>query len=190
MRPREVVEILRRGELPSTEMACLLSRFPAIDEARREISESDMDMLIALTCNADTSISCLAIDLLHPLVRLSPVKNYINMLWRADLSIIERYHLLFRVLEVEDQEDGFHKGCWEWVNQNLDWFLDRRREWYGGKARVIEGVRSRLSDPSFPIRKKWIYLVSLLAADDLNQSRALASTYTTSADPVSCRNRR
>jgi len=184
MAAKEVLEALRRGELIATETARSLSKFSVIDEARREVFAADVNTLITLTTNVNTAISCLAIDLLRPLVQVSEVKAHLRVLWAGELSRIERYHLLFRLLEIEDQGEDFHLKSWDWVRENIEWFLDQRKEWYGGKDRVIEGVCSRLMDPTFPLRKKWIYLASLLAVDDLAQARAIIGGYKTSPDPV------
>lgn len=84
-------------------------------------------------------------------------------------------HLIWRVLDDPDLPEDWHKRLSDYLMDNWEAWKQHLAEFREpGPAGMIEVIRGRLSDPSYPSSKKWIYLFCLpdgLASDGREAER-------------------
>lgn len=70
-----------------------------------------------------------------------------------------------------------HEEMFNFIKENWDYFIRHTEKWYDGGKNVIVSVEERLKNPQVPKGKKWVYLCSCFASDDLPKIKKILKVY-------------
>jgi hypothetical protein len=154
-----------------------------VDVARNLIRDSDIARLLMLTSDQRPTIRRTAITLLRRFATRPEVSAALRKVWLSEADFEVRYAVLWRLLDDPQLPTYVHREIFDLIKDKWLEFSETNREWYRETERLIEGVRARLRDPSFPDSKTWGYLCILSSSPDKKTSRELIAPYATSPDP-------
>lgn len=174
----KIVDDIRQGVQIDDELAESLDVFPMSDLLRKEISKSDVSMLIKLVDGGSVSVGNLAINLLKDYVREPRVNKKLISLWKArDKNVYTRNHTVMLRLMDNVANISMHSEFFNFILANFDDFKKKVVRFPEGVTNVLAFCESRLNDKKFQSSKKWVYLCGALASDDKKGARALLKKY-------------
>ena len=161
-------------------LALALDKYPHIDILRGEIGEKDAVYILKTIPNQSVMAGNMLISLLRNYSEQPAFKSWFIDHWYNTNDYNRRLTLLWRLLDDSSLELTMHEQLYKFVRENLVTFLDDTRDWLGGKEAMLEACKNRLSDPTFPRTKDWIYLCSATGSPDTEGAVSLLGEYKSS----------
>ncbi|MBE3143895.1 MAG: hypothetical protein IMZ61_08225 [Planctomycetes bacterium] len=180
----KLVEDIRKGIIPSSEICESFSHFPIIDIARSLITENDWNSIKVLLAQEHEDQRTLGRALLNRLLKHPEVRSFLEGQWRdANLTFRDRIGIQFTLLNIEDLDILLHKEMKDFVFKNWEeWLKEATARWAGGRDKVLDYCSQRLSNPKTVKTKYWVYICGTAASDDCDAARKLIGSFRTGAD--------
>ncbi len=150
-----------------------------VDKLRDLVEERDIPKLMEMVMATGVDFE-LAVSLLRKFDTRADVKSFLLDQWNRFDDFEHRIVLMWRVLDDENLDLNVHENIYTFVKNNKERFMEEIVEWYGGAERVLDAVKSRLSDSSFPRTKDWVYLYLATGSSDRNAATELVKSYANS----------
>jgi polar amino acid transport system ATP-binding protein len=155
-----VVAQIRNGSFPEGENAEFLNRFQIIDLLRERIDETDLPRLFGVIEGREGASAAFALSLLRKFSERQEVQARLRSRWKSANAFLRGY-LLWRILDDPELPGDWHATLFDFVFKEWDTFRKEQLMFWGMRKNVLEGIKSRISNPSFPESKKWAYLCCL-----------------------------
>jgi len=178
----KVIEDIRTGKQFSDELALHLDASKYVVQLRNAIEESDVPTLLTIIQTQSEPFGLLAITMLKRYVNMKKVETFLRELWRRETRFRIKVGITFRLLDLDYLEPAMHEELYAFIKQNLNPFLEWLTWWSGGPDRVLPHCLSRLSDPSFPASKHWLFLCRLPGSSEREAVTVLLGKYKSSPD--------
>ncbi len=183
----KVIDDIRSNRIIDDDLAENIDCHPYVDCMRVIIEREDIPKLLVLIDSSSLHVGNLAINLLKKFDHDESVKSFLLSAWEKEKRCERKYKLIWRILDNEDLDSAYHNEIYNFVRQNLHWFLEDQVRWYGGKEQVLDGIKARLKDKTFPKTKNWVYLCGALASSDKESVAQLLREYQESNDEFTAR---
>lgn len=175
----KALEDIRQNRALDEGLLKALNQYPLIDKLQEFVEESDIPRLMKMA--ADTGVDfVLAVSLLRKFDTRADVKSFFLEQWNQLNDLDHKLELMWRILDDEALDLSVHEDVYTFVRSNMERFVKESVDWYGGVDRVLDVVRSRLSDPSFPRTKDWAYLCTATGSSDRSAATELVRSYAAS----------
>ena len=182
----KILDDIRYGRPLGNDVAESLNRYP-IDTLRQLVQKEDVPLLMEMAASSSLSVGNLGITLLRKFDREEEIKSFMLSSWRKASNFERKHHLLWRVLDDENRPRSVHEEMYQFVKDNLQPFIDYASKWYGGKEKVLDTMKMRLADKSFPSTKHWVYLCVVLGSPDTESVVQLLKEYQSSENDFTAR---
>lgn len=178
-----IIAHLRQGNRPTDSEAAFLDRRPLIDAFRQRITSNDLDWLLGIVNTASEPVAGLACSLLRHHVSAALVKSAFGKRWDSARPYLKN-RLMWRMLDDPELPKEWHQRFFEFVLAEWETFRDFNLTFYGNSRAALGRILTRITDPSFPDSKKWIYLCCPIeVVDDQDAAKAVVFLGRSMTDP-------
>lgn len=184
---RKVIEDFLNESHLDEDLCEELNQYPLIDSLRAAVEPPDIGKLLKLADSKSTKQAALALSMLRRHAANAEVRIFLRGAWSQANSYTEKYPLLWRLLDDPSLDSDRRNELFEFVVGNVDQFLSDVPAFFGSREEILAAYTARLADPILPPSKKWIYLISVAASDDVAGVTALLRDHLGSADDLSKR---
>lgn len=181
---RAVMAKIRNGSDPvlSEDDANRLDRLPFIDHLRREVTEVDIPFICSLFDRSRREFSGLLVSLVRNHRRHQMVSDLLQRAWDTGDAMI-RARAAWRLLDLPEISKEWKQRIFDYILAEWDTFNAVSSRFYAGADKIVEWTLKRITDPTFPIEKKWLYLCPLpYAASDKGAARAILALHLNDPD--------
>lgn len=154
-----------------------LNKYPQIDYLRSQVTDQDIELIFDMANSDREELRKMAYSLLRGAEKNERVRSFIHHIWSEASDYQTKYHIMWRLLDYPDLDISLHESIYGFVEEHWDQWISDTTAWYGGPDAVLEAVRHRLSDRSFPASKAWAYLCVSIGSSDKEQAKSLLSEY-------------
>ena len=154
---KAVIARMRGGDLPSSEDAASLNVQPMIDRLREAVEKEDRSWLIAIVLAVhQDAVAGLAVSLLRHQMDPELLATY-EQQWEK-FNPYMKYRIMWRMLDSTDLNHQRWRPLFlSFILEHWTFFRDLNETFYGGKQAALANIQKRISDPTFPKQKRWIY---------------------------------
>ncbi len=178
----KVLEDFKEGRTISSGVCADLHQYPLIDRIREQAGIDSIDALLSCVGGGGGEQASLALAILRPHATTDRVRARVGAAWTAQSDYTARFPLVWLLLDDPELGAPVRASIQSFVRANLPRFLNDVRSYFAIPEEIVPGYRKRLTDPTFPQSKKWIYLISACASDNASAVRELLEEYVTDAD--------
>lgn len=180
-----IVEDLRTNKQLNEDLAEALNSYEWLGNLRKLITVKDKDWLRQIILANQSPVGELCINLMHSIREEKDVKEFLFDLWRAPSSKYwTKMQVMWRLLDYPDLSEDIHKNIYEFMRSDWNKWITYVVEKFGGKNEVLESSKERLSNPSFPESKAWVYLCIAAASDNSTDAKNLIAKYARSKSSI------
>jgi len=178
-----IVSFILAGNIPNDQESDCLNRLPLIDELRARIKEADLPALMTSLQGNSGEVAGLYLSLLKPYDTREDVQDFLRGRWEGASPLLKA-HLMWRILDAPDLPIEWHQRIFDFILDNWNVFQAVVLKFMGPPESLLENVRKRIADPSYPKSKIWINLCRIATVDKHPEaSKALALSGLQMSDP-------
>lgn len=150
-----------RTHLPTEAEAAYLDCRPLIDQMRSASAPADREWLLQTARTAPDGVAGLAISLLRHHRDAELMAEFQGMWDRA--SPFVRNRLMWRLADDPHLGEDWRRELFRFATSDAGWpvFRDFNLGFYGPPEARLASLIDRVGDEDFPVRKKWLYALSI-----------------------------